>query len=129
MELIGKLHLLLCRIPGIGEPVARAISWLFAGFPWLAGVRGNLSLEETRQKLIESGEMMDFPFEFSEVENGEFTLELSYCPYGFTSEGHKRACDTAMDMDRVLLRRCGAELIITDTIPEGASRCRMVVRQ
>jgi hypothetical protein len=34
-----------------------------------------------------------------------------------------------MDMDRLMLRRCGAELTISETIPEGAQRCRMRVRQ
>jgi hypothetical protein len=28
-----------------------------------------------------------------------------------------------------MLRRCGAELTIVETIPEGALRCRMSVRQ
>ena len=34
-----------------------------------------------------------------------------------------------MDMDRIMFRRCGAELIIEETIPGGASRCQMGVRQ
>jgi hypothetical protein len=34
-----------------------------------------------------------------------------------------------MDMDRLMLRRCGAELTISETIPQGAQRCRMRVRQ
>jgi hypothetical protein len=34
-----------------------------------------------------------------------------------------------MDMDRIMLRRCGAELTTSETIPEGAKRCRMKVRR
>jgi hypothetical protein len=72
---------------------------------------------------------MGFPFQFSEIQGDAFILELPSCPYGFTGSEHRRACDTAMDMDRIMLRRCGAELTISETIPEGAARCRMRVRQ
>jgi predicted ArsR family transcriptional regulator len=98
-------------------------------FPWLGGVRKTNSIAETRQQLVESGEQMGFPFQFSEIQGDAFILELPYCPYGFTGSEHRRACDTAMDMDRIMLRRCGAELTISETIPEGAARCRMRVRQ
>jgi len=129
MRGLGHTHVFLCGIPGVGEPLARALSWTMAIFPWISGVRRTRSIHETRQHLVDSGARMGFPFEFSEVRGNAFTLELPYCPYGFTGPEHRRACDTAMDMDRVLLRRCGAELTITETIPEGAARCRMVVQQ
>ncbi|MCP3986529.1 MAG: hypothetical protein GY723_19270 [bacterium] len=129
MRMTGRLHLFLCRIPGLGEPLARGMSWSMAIFPWLGGMRRTDSIAKTRQQLIDSGEQMGFPFQFSEVEGDQFVLELPYCPYGFTNSEHQRACDTAMDMDRILLRRCGAELTIEETIPEGKERCRMLVRQ
>jgi hypothetical protein len=129
MRMTGRLHVFLCRIPGIGERLARGMSWYMAIFPWLAGVRRTHSITETKQHLIESGEQMGFPFQFSEISGDEFVLHLPYCPYGFTGSEHQRACDTAMDLDRIMLRRCGAELTITDTIPKGAERCRMLIRQ
>jgi predicted ArsR family transcriptional regulator len=129
MKMTGRLHILLCRIPVIGEPCARALSWSLAIFPWLGGVRRTTSIEATKAHLVQSGEQMGFPFVFSEIEGDQFTLELPHCPYGFTGAEHQRACDTAMDMDRVMLRRCGAELTIAETIPKGAARCRMIVRQ
>jgi predicted ArsR family transcriptional regulator len=129
MHTTGRMHVFLCRIPRIGEPLARGLSWYMAIFPWLGGVRRTSSIAETKQHLIDSGEQMGFPFQFSEIEGNEFILDLPYCPYGFTGSEHRRACDTAMDMDRIMLRRCGAELTITETIPEGAGRCRMRIRQ
>jgi predicted ArsR family transcriptional regulator len=129
MRMTGRIHVLLCRIPAIGEPLARGLSWYMAIFPWLGGVRKTETIAETRQHLVQSGEQMGFPFEFSEIEGDHFTLELPYCPYGFENAAHQRACDTAMDMDRIMLRRCGAELTIAETIPKGATRCRMIVRQ
>ena len=129
MRLLGMIHILLCRIPMIGIPSARALSRFFSIFPWLGGVRGASSIEETRQQLIDAGELMHFPFEFSEVDGNQFVLELPWCPYGFCKSDHQQPCDTAMEMDKTLLRRSGAQLIITDTIPKGASRCRMIVRQ
>lgn len=129
MRAVGRMHIALCKIPVVGEPIARGYSWFMAGFPWLGGVRRTTCIEATKQHLIEAGEQMGFPFEFSETRENEFTLDLPFCPYGFDSPDHERACDTAMHMDHVLLRRCGAELIITETIPKGAARCRMLVRQ
>jgi hypothetical protein len=129
MRFIGLLHILLCKIPLIGEPIASALSWVFSAFAWLGGVRRTKSIEETKQILIDSGEKMNFPFEFSDTDGDAFVLELPYCPYGFNDSKHQRPCDTAMNMDRYMLKRCGASLIITDTIPKGADRCRMVIRQ
>jgi hypothetical protein len=87
MRMTGRIHVLLCRIPAIGEPLARGLSWTMAIFPWLGGVRKTESIAETRQHLIQSGEQMGFPFEFSEIEGDHFTLELPYCPYGFENAG------------------------------------------
>ena len=117
-----------CRVPGVGEWLARGVSRAFAVFPFLQMGRTR-SIEETRDRLQASGEKMGFPFEFSEIEGDEFVLELPYCPYGFTDSEHRRPCDTAMDMDRVMLRLSGADLTVTETIPKGAKRCRMLVRQ
>jgi hypothetical protein len=129
MRRIGRTHELLCRIPVVGEPMSRGLSWLLAVFPMLGGMRKSGSIEQTREMLHASGEQMGFPFQISEIEGDHFVLELPYCPYGFTRADQQRACDTAMDMDRIMFRRCGAELTIEETIPGGASRCHMVIRQ
>ena len=68
-------------------------------------------------------------FAHAHVDHAVHVLELPYCPYGFTRADQQRPCDTAMDMDRIMFRRCGAELTIEETIPGGASRCRMLIRQ
>ena len=129
MHRIGRTHERLCRIPGVGEPMSRGLSWLLAVFPMLGGMRKSGSIEQTREMLRASGEQMGFPFQISEIEGDRFVLELPYCPYGFTRADQQRPCDTAMDMDRIMFRRCGAELTIEETIPGGAYRCRMLIRQ
>jgi hypothetical protein len=130
MRSIGRLHERLNRVPWVGEPIARGFSRFMAMFPMLSGsMHKTTSIEETRDMMRGSGEEMGFPFEFSEVEQDRFVLELPYCPYGFTRADQQRPCDTAMDMDRAMLRLCGAELTVEETIPAGASRCKMTVRQ
>ncbi len=129
MRMIGRTHERLCRIPAVGESMSRGLSWLLAVFPMLGGMRKSGSIEQTREMLRASGEQMGFPFQISEIEGDRFVLELPYCPYGFTRADQQRPCDTAMDMDRIMFRRCGAELTIEETIPGGASRCHMLVRQ
>jgi len=129
MKGMGRLHIALCRIPAVGEGLARGMSWCMSIVPWLGGMRRTGSIEETRAQLEGTGQDMGFPFELGPAEGDRFVLELPYCPYGFTDPEHARPCDTAMDMDRILMRRLGAELTIEETIPGGASRCKMVVRQ
>jgi hypothetical protein len=129
MRRIGRTHEWLCRIPGVGEPMSRGLSWVLAVFPMLGGMRRSGSIQQTREMLRASGEQMGFPFQISEIEGDRFVLELPYCPYGFTRTDQQRPCDTAMDMDRIMFRRCGAELTIEETIPGGATRCRMLIRQ
>jgi len=130
MRRIGRTHELLCRIPVVGEPMARGLSWLLAVFPMLGGMRKSGSIEQTREMLRASGEQMGFPFQISEIEGDRFVLELPYLPLLASREPISNAPrDTAMDMDRIMFRRCGAELTIEETIPGGASRCHMLVRQ
>lgn len=129
MRLLGMIHILLNRIPLFGTALARFLGRCIAIFPWLGGVRGSTSIIETRQQLMDAGDLMNFPFEFGEIEGDRFVLELPRCPYGFHREEHRAACDTAMEMDRILLKWAGADLIITDTIPRGECRCRMIVHQ
>jgi hypothetical protein len=130
MQSIGRLHERLNRVPKVGEAMARGFSRFMAVFPMLSGsMHKTSSIQETCDMMRGAGEEMGFPFEFSEVEQDRFVLELPYCPYGFTDPDQQRPCDTAMDMDRAMLRLCGAELIVEETIPGGASRCKMTVRQ
>jgi len=50
MRMTGRIHVLLCRIPAFGEPLARGLSWYMAIFPWLGGVRKTETIAETIPK-------------------------------------------------------------------------------
>ena len=80
MRRIGRAHEWLCRIPGVGEPMSRGLSWLLAVFPMLGGMRKSGSIEQTREMLRASGEQMGFPFQISEIEGDRFVLELPLLP-------------------------------------------------
>jgi hypothetical protein len=126
---MGSLHESLNKLPVVGERIARGVSWLMSFVPMLGGMRKTDSIEGTLEQMRKAGDDMGFPFQFGEIEGDRFVLTLPHCPYGFTGPEHERPCDTAMDMDRLMLRRCGAELTIDETIPKGASACKMTVRQ
>jgi len=129
MRGVGRLHIALNRLPGLGPLIARGFSRAMAVFPMLGGMRPTDSITATREQLAAAGQDMGFPFEFSEPDGDEFILELPYCPYGFVDASQEKACDTAMDMDRFMLKLCGAELTVQETILQGAPKCRMRVRQ
>ena len=57
-----------------------------------------------------------------------FEFYVNGCPYGFKRPDQATACDAAMEMDRKLFRLLGAELTILESAPEGAQKCRMVMR-
>jgi hypothetical protein len=128
---MGKMHQGLCSIPLVGEWLARGFSHLFALFPVLgpSAMGRTTCIEDTLKMMRASGEEFGFPFEFSAINGDEFTLKLPHCPYGFCSAADQKPCDTAMDMDRFMLKLCGAKLTVQETIPQGAQRCKMVIRQ
>jgi hypothetical protein len=74
MRRIGRTHEWLCRVPLVGEPMSRGLSWVLAVFPMLGGMRKSGSIEQTREMLRASGEQMGFPFQISEVEGDRFVL-------------------------------------------------------
>lgn len=61
------------------------------------------------------------------VTDDEAKFFLKTCPYGW-SEGDGELCDAVMQLERELATGIGATLVIEDTIPRGAAKCRFVLR-
>ena len=53
---------------------------------------------------------------------------LTRCPYGWREGGDARLCDAVMELERELVAGLGGTLIIEETIPEGASKCRFLLK-
>ena len=130
---LGKFYEGLCRIPGIGEPLARSLNRGLARFVFYtpgSGASRQDSILGVKAYLLKTGERMDFPFEIIPGSEGpdSFEFYVGSCPYGFRRPDQEKACDAAMEMDRVLFKLIGADLIIQETAPRGASKCRMTMK-
>ena len=133
MPKLGKLYEGLCKIPGVGVPTARAWNRLMGRLIFRApepGGKAKDSITGVKDYLLWSGEEMGFPFEIIEETVGpdSFEFYVNGCPYGFKRPEQATACDAAMEMDRTLFNLLGAELIILESAPEGAQKCRMLMK-
>jgi hypothetical protein len=62
------------------------------------------------------------------VGSDSFEFYVNGCPYGYKRPDQAKACDAAMEMDRKLFNLLGAELIVLESAPEGAQKCRMLMK-
>ena len=133
MLFFGKMYELLCKIPVVGLPMVKAYNRGLAALIFRGpnpGGKPKDDIEGVKEYLLWTGEEMNFPFEVIEDTVGpeSFEFYVGYCPYGFKQPHHAKACDAAMEMDRALFKRLGADLIIKETVVEGAPKCRMIMK-
>jgi len=133
MLMLGRLYEGLCKIPLVGEPVARSLGRSLGRLIYHApgsAAKGQNSIRGVREYLEETGKQMSFPFEFIPESEGPDSFEffVQYCPYGFKRPDQERPCDAAMEMDRILFKLIGADLTIEESAVQGAPKCRMLMK-
>ncbi len=62
------------------------------------------------------------------VTGEEAAFFLVRCPYGWRTPADAPLCDAVMHLERELVAGMGALLVIEETIPTGARRCRFTLR-
>ena len=62
------------------------------------------------------------------VTEEEAVFFLTRCPYGWCDGKDARLCDAVMQLERELVAGLGGELVIQETIPQGAPKCRFTLR-
>ena len=62
------------------------------------------------------------------VSDEEAVFFLNRCPYGWRTGEDAPLCDAVMQLERELVAGMGGTLIIEETIPEGAPKCRFTLR-
>ena len=133
MLMLGRLYEGLCKIPLVGVPLTKAWNRGMGRLIFRApepGGKPKDSLAGVRDYLLWSGKEMNFPFEIIEETVGPDSFEffVGCCPYGFKHPHQEKACDAAMEMDRLLFKLLGADLIIMETVVEGAPKCRILMK-
>ncbi len=62
--------------------------------------------------------------EETEIGDDEAVFYLKRCPYGWRSGEDIPLCDAVMQLEREMVAGIGGHLIIEETIPSGAAKCR-----
>jgi len=133
MLMFGRLYEWLCRIPLAGVPMVKAWNRGMGSLIFRApepGGRPKDSIMGVKDYLLWSGKEMNFHFEIIEESVGpdSFEFYVNGCPYGYKRPDQAKACDAAMEMDRKLFGLLGAELTVLDSAPEGAHKCRILLK-
>ena len=133
MAKLGTFYEWLCKVPGIGVPLTKAMSRGMGSLIFRApepGGKAKDSIAGVKDYLLWSGEEMNFPFEVIEETVGpdSFEFYVNGCPYGYTRPDQAIPCDAVMEMDRTLFKLLGSELTILESAPEGAKKCRMLLK-
>ena len=132
MARMGKFYERLFKIPMIGEPLVRAMNRGLGNLNFrlpMPGAKRHDNIEGIIEYLKNSIEIMKFPIEIIEdsITEDRFEIYVHHCPYGYHRPDQQGVCDAAMDMDRVLFRNLGADLVILDSIVYGAPRCHISI--
>ena len=132
MHILGKFDQLLYHLPWGGEKIVRGLNRTFGKINFhspISGLKWRDSIEEVKADLLRLCGIMNFQVEISWEEPDQFEFFVLECPYGFHRPDQQGVCDAAMDLDRTMFRLCGAELIVKETIPAGAPKCRQIMKK
>ncbi len=128
---IGKFYELLYRLPLVGEWLVRSFvrSMGRIGFYFSKDLHRNDSIQGVKEDLVRSCKKMGILIEVSKEKADKFEFFVLECPYGYKRPDQQGVCDAAMDMDRVVFRLCGGNLVVEETIPAGAKNCRITMHK
>ena len=133
MAKLGTFYETLCKVPWVGVPLTKAMCRGMGSLIFRApepGGKPKDSIAGVKDYLLWSGKEMHFPFEVIEETVGpeSFEFYVNGCPYGYKRPDQAIACDAVMEMDRKLFSLLGSELTILESAPEGAQKCRMLLK-
>lgn len=69
------------------------------------------------------------PMEIGEVNEKCVVIYRPECTVGFCKKEQRKICRASMNMDMEIVRRLGGKLTVTETILEGASRCKHIIKK
>jgi len=127
------------RLKKMNNPVGRfivaGITTRFMGFliveRKLFGVekaRG-MSLEDIALNWLKMSLFFNIPTEIGEVTEDRVEVFRPECTVGFDDPALCKICRASMNMDREIIRRLGGKLTVTETILEGAPKCRHIIER
>ncbi len=128
---LGKMYELVYKFPKFGNKMCRRmcknIATITFHTPFLK-MKKHDNIQGVKEEFLKLGELYGGEVIISKEDNTSFEYKSSPCPYGYSCADQKGVCDAAMDMNRQLLKLCGAKLVIHERISMGAPQCRASIR-
>lgn len=89
----------------------------------------DMTLEEIALNWLKPSLFFRIPGEVGEVTEDRIEYLRPECTVGFDDPKFCKICRASMNMDREIIRRLGGRLTVTETILEGAPRCRHIIEK
>ncbi len=132
MILLGKIFETLYRTPLVGETIVRIMARSFGRMIFyspLLDFKRSDTVSGVRRQLEALTSNIGIPISVTREGGDELEFLVHQCPYRFCRSDQQGVCDAAMDIDRLLFRLCGAELIILEASVHGAPECKILMRK
>lgn len=69
------------------------------------------------------------PYEIEEVSDKRIIILRPECTVGFDKPEYRKICRASMNMDIEIIKKLGGKLTVTETILEGAKKCRHIIEK
>ncbi len=128
---LGRMYEMVFNIPVFGNKMCRRLCKNIASItfytPFMKMKKHN-NIQGVKEEFLKLDDMYGGEVIISKEDETSFEYLSSPCPYGYSRDEQRGVCDAAMDMNRQLLKLCGAKLIIHERISMGAPQCRATIR-
>ena len=91
--------------------------------------RPGMTLDEIALNLLKPSLFFNIPYELGEVSADSIEILRPECTVGFDEPGLCKVCRASMNMDMEIMRLLGGKLTVTETILEGAEKCRHIIEK
>lgn len=127
------------RLKKMNNPVGRFIvskittrlaAYLIVRFK-LFGVekKGNPKLLDIALNWLKPSIFFRIPYEIEEATEERIIILRPECTVGFDESKYSKICRASMNMDIEIIKKLGGKLTVTETILEGAKRCRHIIEK
>lgn len=89
----------------------------------------DMTLEEIALNWLKPSLYFNIPTEIGEVTEERIIILRPECTVGFCEPEQSKICRSSMNMDMEILRLLGGKLTVTETILEGAPKCRHIIEK
>lgn len=89
----------------------------------------NMSLLDIALNWLKPSIFFRIPTEIESATEERVVVLRPECTVGFCKPGHQKICRASMNMDMQIIKKLGGKLTVTETILEGAKKCRHIIEK